>query len=472
MLKFAKIFGAVCGVLVVAGGANAAATEADSSEQVIQTTGGAQNIVIRVKVRSKSSESGTATTAGTAAASSKPVRRKLKSGPDKWIYEKPKPVEVKQDVIIDGKNSAKNYEYDLEPIDWEDDEQELPPSPKPRAVGEWRTISVDTNLANPFFQPQQGRFTFDIDARQTNHSFKFKVKDAYTPSVVYPAGASSVNLEGKKFGFDNTQSQYLGRITYGITDALEINGTVAGYDQRFVYQNRSFALDSTLALANPPHDLTNAGSGLESWGLGVAWRVYDYNEVLFQVRGEYRQLQYEKASEVHLGVQGGIVNGRSTFYGRLGLYLWNNELDGYGYGFGYGATDFPENLWEKVLFETDNKHPIYVEGTAGIFTALNDSVSLDVNTSLADLSWRSVWSIGSQLAFQPVDAFMFMLYGSYNLYDSSAGVSTSPDDNQLVLWSNMSPQYGSDRVGFRPVSGINVSAPREFTFGAGIKVLF
>ncbi|MCL2629425.1 MAG: hypothetical protein FWD33_01910 [Alphaproteobacteria bacterium] len=309
--------------------------------------------------------------------------------------------------------------------------------------------TFDRKLADPFFQPTQGRVAFSLaaDFAQTKH--RFTVLDSFN------VDNSLVNLQGQTLSWKGSQFLYKGGVSFGLTDALEVKAAAAFHNSRFTYYGRDVSQTTGLLTGG---NITHNDDGFDSWGVGLGWRAYEDEDVIFRLSLEYRS--WEKTDLIYANAMGGLKLGAagSKVYVSAAGFFYNNDGNMYGFGIvdetGHG---------EFVIYEEDNKRPTYIEGTLGLFTVLTDEIHLDLNATFANLSWHNVASIGGQLAFQPVESFAIVAYGQYVVWDSAKG------GQDLRLWSTA----GAANPGVNaPQSRVHLEQPRQFVVGLGAKLYF
>ncbi|MDR0449537.1 MAG: hypothetical protein LBG89_03735 [Rickettsiales bacterium] len=421
MLKIMKLFGAACGFAAVVSVAGAAGNDAGQmygtppastgNSQVVDipTAGGAQQITLKVRVRGN----------------------RRPAAPAEFAQPAPR-----QDVIVDGHDEEI---YNGEAV-------AAAPAPQRKVVAEERQ-----NLAHPFFQPAEGKFAISLNADYARTSNEFTILQNYQP--ITPFGVQ--NLNGHTFDWTGSQLIYKAGASYGITDSVEVKGAVSFHNSTWTYGGRG--VDPSTGLLNGT-DIVMEDSGFESWGLGIGWRAYEDEDFIFKLSGEFRS--WEKSNLIYVGGMGGVKRGNSTIYASVGGFFYNNE----GNAYGFGLADM-NGAMEYVLYEEDNKNPMFIEGTLGLFSVLSPDFSLDVNITAADLSWHNTLSMGGTLAFQPTKSFAVMAYGQYALWDSASGM----DD--LRLWSNIQ-QGAPGLTAFQPVSDVRLERPTQFAVGVGAKIYF
>jgi hypothetical protein len=201
--------------------------------------------------------------------------------------------------------------------------------------------------------------------------------------------------------------------------------------------------------------------GFDSWGLGLGWRAFENEDFVFKLNAEYRA--WTNSNLIFVEGMGGIKRGNSTVYMSVSGAFYNNSGNAYGFGLADEA-----GAQEYVLYEENNKNPVFVRGTIGLFTVLSPDFSLDLSVVGANLSWHNVINAGALVAFQPTKSFAIMAYGQYTLYDDAGG----RDD--LSLWSNLQQNgiVGNGLTDFRDVSLVRLEKPNQFVVGAQMKIYF
>jgi hypothetical protein len=419
-----KIFGAACGFAAIACIANAAEKAADSeygtppaSTAQVAVPAGAQNITLKVRVRRPGRPA--------AQAQAQPSPFALSSAP-------------RQDVVVDGNDADEEragiYNRYAEAV------------PEPR---DETGVGANKNLAHPFFQPSARKVAISLDADYAVTQNNFTILQDYHPLT------DAQNLKGETFGWNGQRLTYKLGASFGITDTVEVKGTVAGQDSRWVYEGRR--VDGTTGILDGGN-IVMTESGFDSWGLGLGWRAFENEDFIFKLDSEFRA--WSNSNLIYLGGLGGLKRGDSLVYLGLGGFFYNNE----GNAYGFGISD--EDGWkEYVLYEEDNKNPWFFEATIGLFSKFNRDFSGDFHASYADLDWHSVITVGGLLAYQPVQSFAVMVYGNYQIYDSAEGMEG------LRLWSNIGNGV-MEQTKFLPRSDIRLENPSQFVVGAGMKLYF
>lgn len=427
MNKIFKAFGAFAAIFAVAGAANAAgdtasqygnppASESAQGQTIVsQPSATGQNIIVKVKIKGR--------------------RGGGNGGGARYAEQAPA-----QDVVVDGEDQYAYDDAEYADEEYYDDEEYVEEEVAYENTGR-------QSLADPFFQPRKGKMALSLDGQYSSFSNDFELLDDYRPG-----GGGS--LQGRKFGWDGSVTNYVLGARYGIADSLEIRGAASFQNSNRVYRGRGLN-DAGTDLGGDIK--THEESDFNSWGLGLAWKAADTEDFVFRLMAEYKV--WGDSNLVYVEGSGGVRRGDSTIYARVAGYFYNNDYE--AYGFGLNAA----NGAEYVYFEEDNKNPMYIEGTLGLFTELNDAFSIDLFATYASLEWHNTITAGAHVAFQPVDSFMIGVYGNYTLYDNASG----KDD--LRMWSNLAMDNFGEYV-WRPVSNIRLDNPSEFNVGVGATLYF
>jgi len=248
-------------------------------------------------------------------------------------------------------------------------------------------------LAHPFFQPLQGRFGSVTDLAYTSNSYDIKL----TPLPGFVLSDNSAK-------WDMSQWAVKEDLSYGITDKLAVVGMIR-------YQNSQY----TMKWSDPatPND-SMRDSGIDLYGLGLQWRVYDSADWIATLSGYY-QYQKDIANMGILDLKAGYKVGTSTIYG-LARGWWVGFK---GNSYGNGVTDGTETLF--IAYKTDVSNAYYLEGGVGVFTVLDEDWTLNLEAVVGNYDWHNQATLKGAIGWQPGESFALNLYGKAAVWDSAEG---------------------------------------------------
>lgn len=288
-----------------------------------------------------------------------------------------------------------------------------PPPPRApmqstRADTARRVADRKYHLAHPFFQPQQGRIGSVTDIGYAKNSYNFDVP-VIAPSIITGGGGFYDGISGK---WTAAELYIKEDLSYGITDALAVIGSAKfGFD------------DYKMAWNDPaiPNDKAS-DNGFNQAGVGLQWRFYDDADWIAYVGGYYQWLDIANAfvADAKLGYK--VAN--STIYGlaRVWYVGWDDN------SYGNGITDPVSRQTTYIAFKRDVDSSVYIETGIGLFSALDDEWSLNLELTLGDYDWHSQAGIGAGLNFQPTQQFAIGVYGRMSVWDSA------DDKNSIEMW--------------------------------------
>ncbi|MDR1207637.1 MAG: hypothetical protein LBK26_04470 [Rickettsiales bacterium] len=268
------------------------------------------------------------------------------------------------------------------------------------------------HLAHPFFQPTQGRIGSITDIGWSKNSYDFAFQN------VVPA---QIDFIGQTGNWNATELFIKEDLSFGITDTVAIIGS-ARYGQNTLEMNWD---GPTI-----PND-KNTNSGFDQWGIGLQWRFYEDADWISSISGYYQWNETANAflADAKLGYK--IAN--STIYGLVRAWSvgWKDNSYGNGVTNDAGQVTF-------FAFKRDIDRSLYLEGGAGLFSALNDDWSVNVELTFGDYDWHSQAGINAGLFYQPLQSFAIGLYGRMSAWDSANG----GDKTEAWGWSKtISAEY-------------------------------
>ncbi|MCL2017667.1 MAG: hypothetical protein FWG80_02760 [Alphaproteobacteria bacterium] len=288
------------------------------------------------------------------------------------------------------------------------------PQPAPRKAGNKSTI------ADPFFQPAQGNIGSVTEIGWSKNSYNFKIP-ALNPEIVDNPGGFFPGITGN---WKSTSLYIKEDLSYGITDDLSIIGSI------------TYSMDNFRMGWGDADGSVDKGkdSGFGQYGIGIQWQFMDSSEWIGYI-GTYYQHQ-EMANLIILDTKiGKKVNNSTVVYGIGRLWGVNWRTDSYGNG-----LEDADGYVAYLALETEVDISLFIEGGVGVFTALDDQWSLELETLLGDYEWHSQLGISAKVSFQPTDRFSIGLLGRMSIWDSA----NSKDDIGLYMWNdkkNLAPGF-------------------------------
>ncbi|MDR1027568.1 MAG: hypothetical protein LBL46_04095 [Rickettsiales bacterium] len=253
------------------------------------------------------------------------------------------------------------------------------------------------NLANPFYQPLKETFFSITDASFSGAGFKFDIDNG-----------AWANNKGK---LDNNSVSFTENLSYGITDNFAILGEVrfARDELRVKWDTVPFPLDVD------KYD----DSRLASFGAGFKWRVSDSkNWISFLFGGIENAKDVGNVFSVNTKI--GYKNDDTTIYGLAGAQFINwDHSNGYGFGITnqYGQSEY-------FMLKEKTSNSIYYAAGAGLFAAINEDWSSDLQITYQDLEWHSQVLAQASIAYQPWNSVAVNLYGRFALWDNANGFNS------------------------------------------------
>ena len=275
---------------------------------------------------------------------------------------------------------------------------------------ETRTQMRKYFLANPFFQPLEGRFGSVTDFAYSQNSFKFDMlngsvldidPNSATYNTVVASGPISPVISAKQ---KTNQFTVKEDFSFGITDRLAIIG-VLQYDKTKV----TLKDWSTGDAGNSTSD-----SGLNIFGIGLQNRFVDTDEWIGMFGASFLH-QKDTANMLVGEVKAGYKVPRTTIYG-LGRLWYVNLTEGDAYG---AYVKDSSGDWMLLSYKTDVKDIFYAEGGLGFFSVLNKYFTLNGELVYGYYDWHNQLNAKGAIGFQPGDSFALNLYASTAIYDSA-----------------------------------------------------
>ncbi|MCL1902195.1 MAG: hypothetical protein FWG18_01030 [Alphaproteobacteria bacterium] len=274
------------------------------------------------------------------------------------------------------------------------------PAPKPvpvsrRAETAQKVSDRKYHLANPFFQPEQGKFGILADIGYAKNTYDFAFEN------VVPAQPDFVDQTGTWIA-----EEIYGKLdlSFGITDTLTIIGS-GRYGDRTYKMNWD---DPTV-----PND-KNTDSGFDQWGVGLQWRFFENSDWIAYIAGYYQWT--EIANGLLADAKVGYKIGNSTVYGlaRFWYIMWDDN------SYGNGITDDTgQSLF--FAFKRGIDSSTYIEGGLGLFSALNEDWSINVEATFGDYDWHQQAGLAAGIYYQPNHWFAIGLHGRASVWDSANG---------------------------------------------------
>lgn len=264
---------------------------------------------------------------------------------------------------------------------------------EPVAVSEHKMVSKRTYLpgktyksakrkyfiANPFYQPLQGRFGAVTTGEYMQGTYKFA-------------------------DVDRTLTEWSVKedFSYGLTDRIALQG-MAKYNSDKLSWKNSLGVEDV-----------NKGHSLNLYGLGIQGRIVDTDEWISTLSGYYEH-QKHGVDYFIADLKAGYKVATSTIYG-LGR-VWAVDMDGDIYG------DYMEDATTWAMLKYGNADDTLLMGELGmgVWTVLAEDWTLNVEGVFGAYDWHNQFSIKGAFGWQPNDNFALNLYAKTSLYDSADG---------------------------------------------------
>ena len=277
-------------------------------------------------------------------------------------------------------------------------------------------------LANPFFQPLQGKIGSVTDLSYARNSFNFDM------------------LNGTVYNIDPASTTYLGSL-YGVLDPILSGKAQTG--QFAIKEDLSYGLTDTLSLVlMAQYDSTKitfkdwsdptagtdskSDSGLNIFGIGLQNRFVDTNEWIAMFEAFY-QHQKDSANTFMGAVKAGYKIDRTTVYG-VGRIAYTNLIENDIYGI---YVDNNTGDYLMLSYNTDVKNILQIEGGIGAFAVLNKYFTLNGELMYGHYDWHNQLNIKGAIGWQPADSFALNIYASTSLYDSAKGKTRQYMNNDI-----------------------------------------
>lgn len=271
--------------------------------------------------------------------------------------------------------------------------QEKKPAPKQRAA------SGKEYLASPFFQPKQGHVGSVTDVGWARNSYDFSIHDI-NPIIDPLLGAGF--YEGVSGNWKGDELFIKEDLSFGITDTVAVIGSI-----RYGWSDyRMNWTDPTT-----PND-RNKSDGFDQYGIGLQWKFMDSDEWVAYIAGYYQW--NDIANSILADLKVGYKIGNSVVYG-LGR-VWSIGWDANSYGNGIVADTGQVTYF---AFKRDVERSLFAEGGLGLFSALSDDWSTNLELIIGDYEWHSQANLGASLWYQPTNHFALGVYGRASIWDSA-----------------------------------------------------
>ncbi|MBP9999231.1 MAG: hypothetical protein KBT14_00870 [Proteobacteria bacterium] len=264
---------------------------------------------------------------------------------------------------------------------------------EPVAVSEHKMVSKRTYLpgktyksakrkyfiANPFYQPLQGRFGAVTTGEYMQGTYKFADVDRTL-----------------------TEMSIKEDFSYGLTDRIALQG-MAKYNSDKLSWKNSLGVEDV-----------NKGHSLNLYGLGIQGRIVDTDEWISTLSGYYEH-QKHGVDYFIADLKAGYKVATSTIYG-LGR-VWAVDMEGDIYG------DYMEDATTWAMLKYGNADDTLLMGELGmgVWTVLAEDWTLNVEGVFGAYDWHNQFSIKGAFGWQPNDNFALNLYAKTSLYDSADG---------------------------------------------------
>jgi predicted nucleic acid-binding protein len=271
-------------------------------------------------------------------------------------------------------------------------------------------------LANPFFQPLEGKVGSVTDLSYARNNFNFDMLNGtvynidpnstqlYLGGRVLPMGEINPILSGKA---QTGQFAIKEDLSYGLTDTLSLV-LMAQYDStKITFKDWS---DPTAGTDS------KSDSGLNIFGIGLQNRFVDTNEWIAMFEAFY-QHQKDAANTFMGAVKAGYKIDRTTVYG-VGRIAYTNLIENDIYGV---YVDNNTGDYLMLSYKTDVKNILQIEGGIGAFAVLNKYFTLNGELMYGHYDWHNQLNIKGAIGWQPGDMFALNVYASTSLYDSAKG---------------------------------------------------
>ncbi len=266
-------------------------------------------------------------------------------------------------------------------------------------------------LANPFFQPLEGKFGSVTDFSYARNNFNFdmlngtvyNLDSAVSPYLGWVNGDLDPVLSGKA---KTSQFAVKEDLSYGLTDSLALV-LMAQYDSTKIEFN---------GWSDGSAGNTKSDSGLNLFGAGLQARFIDDNQWI--VMGEaFFEHQKDVANTFMGAVKAGYKIDRTTVYG-IGRVSYTNLTNGDTYGI---YVDDSTGDYLMLSYNSSVKDVLQLEGGLGAFAVLSKDFTLNGELVYGNYDWHNQLNIKGALGWQPGDSFALNLYASTCLYDSANG---------------------------------------------------
>lgn len=305
---------------------------------------------------------------------------------------------------------------------------------EPVAVSEHKMVSKRTYLpgktyksarrkyfiANPFYQPLQGRFGAVTTGEYMQGTYKFADVDRTL-----------------------TEWSIKEDFSYGLTDRIALQGMAKYNSDKLSWKNSLGGED------------VNKGHSLNLYGLGIQGRIVDTDEWISTLSGYYEH-QKHGVDYFIADLKAGYKVATSTIYG-LGR-VWAVDMDGDIYG------DYMEDATTWAMLKYGNADDTLLMGELGmgVWTVLAEDWTLNVEGVFGAYDWHNQFSIKGAFGWQPNDNFALNLYAKTSLYDSA-------DGKDLDLYYGALPL---DATNWAAATLYNVELSKVQEWSVGLQVMF
>lgn len=273
-------------------------------------------------------------------------------------------------------------------------------------------------MANPFFQPEKGKFGAVTEAGYARNSFNFVV-----PVIApLPPAATGIWLDGESGKWNADQLFVKQDVSYGINDRVALLANVKYGSTKYEVNWDAPDLDAD----------TESSAGIDQAGAGIVWRFYESADVIANIDVQYMWTKTNNALSLGAMV-GHKVWDHSTVYGfgRAWGINWDDES--------YGVYVEDALAGYYIVFDRDiSSIVLNLEAGLGVFTAFDDMWSAGAELVFGDYDWHSQAGLSLNLNYQPSKNFAVGIYGRMSVWDSAdsneniemwwldAGISQTP----------------------------------------------
>ena len=298
------------------------------------------------------------------------------------------------------------------------------------------------HITHPFFQPAQGRFGAVTDIGHARNSFNFAIP-VLDPNI--DTSMPDTWTPGESGKWEAGQTFIKQDVSYGITDSIALLANI-----KYGFNNTKFTWD----LGHPTDKAS--GNELDQAGIGIVWRFYDDADYIAHVAAMYQWTS--SANALALSGKFGRKMGNSTLYGLARVWGINWNENAYG---AYIHNEDDNNAF-FIVYNKNSDMVLNLEAGAGIYSALDDSWSVNAELVLGDYDWHQQAGIFAALNWQPTQTFAVGIYGRMSLWD------TAKNQNNIEMYAS-SPYTNSVLV---PVGRANLSNYSDLSFGARMFLYF